>query len=433
MEEPVSPPYETPSDPYWAPPNPETRYDSGPFDPRTPPPHGGRPRGRLTAVIVVLALLLGIAGYAAFGDRSTSTSSSVTPIVPATTAPPQRRPSASAPATTSPPSTTPASGSSGDVGVASASTTALNVGVVDVNTTLGYQGSAAAGTGIVLSASGEILTNNHVIDGSTSISVTVVTTGKTYEATVVGTDPTADVAVLQLKNASGLDVAKLGDSSTVQIGDAVTAVGNAGGVGGAPSVKSGTVTDLDQSITASDGPGSSSEQLTGLIQMNASLQPGDSGGPLYNAGSQVIGMNTAGSAARRRFPTNGGQSGAQYFAIPINTAVDVAKQIESGTPSDTITIGTPGFLGVELDADGASGGAAGATIAAIVSDTPADKAGLQAGDTITAVDDHAVDSGAALGTALEGHHGGDKVSVTWVDGNGNHHTSSVTLATGPAN
>jgi S1-C subfamily serine protease len=433
MEEPLSPPYDSPSDPSWAPPNPATRYDRGPADPGTPPPRGGRPRRRLTAVIVVLALLLGIAGYAVLGDRSTSTSSSVTPTTPATSTPTQRRPRASAPATTSPPQTAPASGSSGDVGVSSASTTALNVGVVDVNTTLGYQGSAAAGTGIVLSSSGEVLTNNHVVDGSTSITVTVVTTGKTYQATVVGTDPTADVAVLQLKSASGLDVATLGDSSAVQIGDAVTAVGNAGGVGGAPSVNNGTVTDLDQSITASDGPGSSSEQLTGLIQMNASLQPGDSGGPLYNAAAQVIGMDTAGSAARRRFPTNGGQTGSQYFAIPINAAVDVAKQIESGTPSDTITIGTPGFLGVDLAADGASGGAAGATIAAVVQGTPAEKAGLQVGDTITAVDDHAVDSATALGTALKGHHGGDKVSVTWVDGNGTQHTSSVTLATGPAN
>jgi S1-C subfamily serine protease len=313
------------------------------------------------------------------------------------------------------------------VGV-SASTTALNVGVVDINTELAYENSAAAGTGMVLTASGEVLTNNHVIDGSTSITATVVTTGKTYKATVVGTNPSADIAVLQMQDASGLEVAKLGDSSKLRIGDAVTAVGNAGGIGGAPSVSNGTVTALDQTITASDGPGGEAEQLAGLIQMNASLQPGDSGGPLYNSANEVVGMNTAGSA-RRRFPSSGGQGGSENFAIPINTAVSVAKQIESGTPSDTITIGTPGFLGVELAADDTS---AGATIGAVVRGTPAEKAGLQEGDVITAVDGHAVDNAETLGTVLRDHHGGDTVTVAWTDASGADHTASVTLATGPA-
>jgi S1-C subfamily serine protease len=281
---------------------------------------------------------------------------------------------------------------------------------------------------MVLTASGEVLTNNHVIDGSTSITVTVVTTGKTYEATVVGTNPSADIAVLQLHDASGLEVAKLGDSSKLQPGDAVTAVGNAGGVGGAPSVSSGTVTAVDQTITASDAPGGEAAELTGLIQMNASLQPGDSGGPLYNAAHEVVGMNTAGSA-RRRFPSPRGQGGgSENFAIPINTAVSVAQQIKSGTPSDTITIGTPGFLGVEL-ADDAAGGA---TIGAIVPGTPAEKARLQEGDIITAVNGHAIDSADTLEAVLRTHHGGDTVTVAWTDGSGTDHSASVTLATGPA-
>jgi S1-C subfamily serine protease len=377
---------------------------------------------------VVLALLLGFAGYTAFGDHSTATSTPPTAATtPAPSTPAPRQPRTTTPAPTSPPTTAPASGSGG-VGV-SASTTALNTGVVDITTELGYQNSAAAATGMVLTASGEVLTNNHVIDGSTSITVTVVTTGKTYKATVVGTNPSADIAVLQMQGASGLEVAKLGDSSKLQPGDAVTAVGNAGGVGGAPSVSNGTVTALDQTITASDGPGGESEQLTGLIQMNASLQPGDSGGPLYNAASEVVGMNTAG-AARRRFPSSRGQGASENFAIPINTAVSVAKEIESGTPSDTITIGTPGFLGVELAADDAT---AGATIGAVVPGTPAEKAGLKEGDVITNVDGHAIDSSNTLGSVLRTHHGGDKVTVAWTDGNGNDHTASITLATGPAN
>jgi S1-C subfamily serine protease len=309
--------------------------------------------------------------------------------------------------------------------VASASTTALNVGVVDVNTDLAYQGTAAAGTGIVLRATGEILTNNHVIDGATSVTVTIVSTGKSYKAEVAGTDQTADVALLRVTGAPELEIAKVGDSSKVQIGDQVTAVGNAGGVGGAPSVKSGAVTALDQTITASDGVGGESEQLTGLIQMSARLQPGDSGGPLYNAAGEVIGMNTAGSARRR-----GPAAGNQYFAIPINAAVEVAKQIESGTPTDTVTIGTPGFLGVQLGADDPEPGV---TITAIVHGTPAEKVGLQEGDVITAVDGQTIDGADALESVLGRHHGGDTVSVTWADADGDAHTSSVTLTAGPAN
>jgi S1-C subfamily serine protease len=128
------------------------------------------------------------------------------------------------------------SGSSGTTGSA---TEAQQAGVVDINTVLDYGTAKAAGTGIILSSDGEILTNNHVIDSSTSISVTVVSTGKTYTASVVGTDPTADVAVIKLQGASGLTTANLGDSSTVKVGDAVTAVGNAGGTGGTPSSPSG--------------------------------------------------------------------------------------------------------------------------------------------------------------------------------------------------
>ncbi len=424
MDDLQSPPY-APMPGAWPPPDPATRYHHGPGAPLAP----RRPRqykGRVTAVIVALALLLGVAGYAFVGTRDSSSSSSPAATAPPATQPqsPQRAPRPSAP--TSPPETAPADGGSGNPGVASASTTALNVGVVDVNTDFAYQGTAAAGTGIVLRATGEILTNNHVIDGATSVTVTVVSTGKSYEAEVAGTDPTADVALLRVTGASDLEVAKVGDSSKVQIGDQVTAVGNAGGVGGAPSVKSGAVTALDQTITASDGVGGKSEQLTGLIQMSARLQPGDSGGPLYNASGEVIGMNTAGSA-RRRGPAGGG---SEYFAIPINTAVEVAQQIESGTPSDTVTIGTPGFLGVQLAADDAEPGV---TIAAIVHGTPAEKAGLHEGDVITAVDGRTIDGADSLQSALRGHHGGDTVSVTWADANGDAHTSSVTLTAGPAN
>ena len=149
----------------------------------------------------------------------------------------------------------------------------------------------------MLSSNGVVLTNNHVINGATAIKVTDIGNGKTYTATVVGYDASHDVAVIQLQGASGLTTASLGNSSTVQTGDNVTALGNAEGKGGTPSVASGTVTALNQSITASDELSGVSEQLTGLIETNAPIQPGDSGGSLVNSYGQVIGMDTAASSS----------------------------------------------------------------------------------------------------------------------------------------
>ncbi len=178
--------------------------------------------------------------------------------------------------------------------------------LVDVVSTDGDQQAESAGTGIVLSSNGVILTNNHVINGATSIKVTDIGNGKTYTAKIVGYDASHDVAVLQLQNASGLTVASLGNSSTVQTGDNVVALGNAGGKGGTPSVATGTVTALNQSITASDELSGAAEQLTGLIETNANIQPGDSGGSLVNVYGQVIGMDTAASGGSQ------GSSGSSW-------------------------------------------------------------------------------------------------------------------------
>ncbi len=186
----------------------------------------------------------------------------------------------------------------------------VDPGLVDVVSTLGDEQATAAGTGIVLTSNGEILTNNHVIDGATSIKVTDIGNGRTYTAKVVGYDATQDVAVIQLQNASGLTVASLGDSSTVQTGDNVVALGNAGGKGGTPSVAAGTVTALNQAITASDEGSGNSEQLTGLIETNADIQPGDSGGSLVNAYGQVIGMDTAASSGTQ-VQSQSGQTAGQ--------------------------------------------------------------------------------------------------------------------------
>ncbi|MDQ1721595.1 MAG: hypothetical protein QOI26_1329 [Pseudonocardiales bacterium] len=320
------------------------------------------------------------------------------------------------------------SGGNGSAGAQTTgpSTAAQQVGVVDITTTLDYGQGKAAGTGIVLSPNGEILTNNHVIDGSTAITVTVVSTGKSYTATVVGTDPSDDVSVLQLQNASGLATAKLGDSAKVAVGAAVTAVGNAGGTGGTPTAAPGTVTALNQSLTASDTNGSNAEQLTGMIEINAAIEAGDSGGPLYdNATGSVIGIDTAASSASSRF----GSGAVTGFAIPIAKAVSIAGQIESGQASSTVHIGYPAFLGVQLSP---ASQAAGATIAGVVSGSAADKAGLQAGDTVTAVGGTPIASASGLSSVMAGHKPGDQVRLSYTDSAGQSHSVTVTLGSGPA-
>lgn len=314
----------------------------------------------------------------------------------------------------------PGSGSSGSSGSSSTqASTTQQVGVVDIDTVLGYQGGEAAGTGMVLTADGEILTNNHVVNGATKITVTVVSTGKTYTASVVGTDPTEDVAVLQLQNASGLQVAKIGDSGNVKQGDKVTAVGNAGGVGGTPSAVSGSITAIGQTITASDENGANPETLDGLFETDAQIEPGDSGGPLYAADGTIIGIDTAAQTGR-------GGSTIVGYAIPIDHAEQIAGEIEAGHSSDTIHIGATPFLGVSLS------DTAGAQVSDTVQGGPAETAGITAGDTITAIGGKTVTTADEVHAALLTHQPGDRVKITWRDQQGSTRSATVTLATGPA-
>ena len=317
---------------------------------------------------------------------------------------------------------------------------AVDPALVDINVTLGYQSGQAAATGIVLNSSGLVLTNNHVVDGATSISATDVGNGQTYQATVLGYDVSHDIALIQLQNASGLQTAKVGDSSTATVGQAVVAVGNAGGTGGTPSAAGGSVVALDQQITASDQGSGSSETLTGMLQTDADIQPGDSGGPLVNTAGQVIGIDTAGGSSSDSFSSGS----TQGFAVPIDTAMAIVNQIQSKTASSTVHIGGTAFLGVELqsaDSQGGFGGgygdqsgssSTGAVIAGVVSGSPAGQAGLAAGDVIVAVNGQAVDSPTTLGTLLGSHQPGDSVQLGWTDASGAQHTSTVQLASGPA-
>ncbi|MGH8860530.1 MAG: S1C family serine protease, partial [Jatrophihabitantaceae bacterium] len=307
---------------------------------------------------------------------------------------------------------------SNNPGPQATASSAQQIGVVDVNTVEKYNSASAAGTGMVLSSDGDILTNNHVIDGATSVTVTVVATGKTYAATVVGTAPSRDIAVLHLVNASGLTTANLGNSDSVAVGDKVTGVGNAGGTGGAPSAAKGTVTALHRTITASDGGGSNSETLHDVIVTDAPIQSGDSGGPLYDSSDQVIGINTAAS-------TSGRSAG---FALPISKALAVADEIKRGVETSSIHIGYPGFLGITVAAAPSSG----ALVAGVLQGGPAASAGISAGDVITRVGSTAIATSTQLRTAVSSHNPGSQVTITYTDPNTGRHTATVTLATGPA-
>jgi S1-C subfamily serine protease len=339
----------------------------------------------------------------------------------------------------------------------------VSPGLVLINTALQYNGEAAAGTGMVINADGLVLTNNHVIRGSTRITATVVATGKTYQAQVVGYDVTGDIALIQLQQASGLTTVPIGNSSAAKAGDAIVALGNAEGQGKITAA-AGHVTALNATVTASDEAGSTNaETLHGMIQTNADIQPGDSGGPLASSAG-VIGMDTAGNAPGDM------QGPAAGFAIPINTALSVARQIAAGHASSVITIGYPPFIGVFIGSgsssdpqaqeqqQGQGGGAFGgsgsapscynsntdllvpSSIAPVGSGTliegticgsPAAAAGMTGGAVITAVNGQAVGSPDDFAGIITRFHPGDTVSVTWVSPSGQRTTSSLHLTAGP--
>ena len=306
--------------------------------------------------------------------------------------------------------------------LAHTSRAAVQTGVVIVNTNLAFQNGEAAGTGIVLTSNGEVLTNNHVIRGATTIRVVLPQTKRIYAARVLGYDVNADVALLQLQHASGLATASIGNSSTLRRGQSVTAVGNAGGTGSL-TVTTGRITGLGRTITVSDDQGGS-VQLVDLLETNASLQPGDSGGPLLDSARRVVGMDSAASAS---FSFRGSNDA---YAIPINHAVSLARQIVAGHGSTQVHVGGTAFLGVQAQPAGAFG-SGGVLVGGVIAGGPVAGAGVVAGDVLTALDGRSIASPAKLVSALLVHHPGDKVTLTWSDASGGRHTARLTLASGP--
>jgi S1-C subfamily serine protease len=314
------------------------------------------------------------------------------------------------------------SGSSGATIDPNAVAAKVTPGIVNINVTLGTSG-AAAGTGMVITSTGEVLTNNHVIDGETSMTVELPSTGKSYSAHVLGYDLTEDVALVQIDGGGSFTTVSVGNSSSVNIGDAVVALGNALGRNSAPSVSTGQVTALDRTITASDQAGGDPETVTGLIQADAQIQPGDSGGPLATASGTVIGMDTAAQTSGQFSQ----QGSTVAYAIPINKALSIVKQIQSGQSTAKVHVGnTRALLGV-----GGQTGGGGVQVITVQSGSAAANAGITVGSTITALNGTSISTNAALRNAIVQHDPGSSVSVTWTDGAGHSHTAQVTLGTGP--
>ncbi len=436
--------------------------DYGSTSPLPPmPPQPPRRRvGLLSYVAVaVVAGALGAGTVVALYHPAASS----TAVRPSSTNPPVALPSTAVP--------TPSGGGSG---TAAGSLTKVGRGIMIINTTLQYSSERAAGTGMVINAAdGLVLTNNHVIENATKITATAAD-GKTFKATVVGYDVTGDVALIRLQDFSGLNAVPLGDSSQVKTGNSVTALGNAEGQSRIVTAP-GRITGVNQTITASDQGGTvTSETLHGMLQTDAGIVSGDSGGPLVNASGQVIGMDTAGNNVR--FPD---QQSAAGFAIPINTALSVAREIAAGHASSAITIGYPPFIGIYVGAGtssdpqqqaqdqqqqnggfGGDGGFGGngsgngsqscytdnsnlpipASIAPVNSGTlvvgticasPAATAGLTAGSVITSVNGTTIGAPQTVHNALAKFHPGDSVSLTWITPSGQRKTASMTLTQGP--
>jgi S1-C subfamily serine protease len=440
-----------------------------------PPPPPGRRRGVMTHVLVaVLAAALAAGGVLALDHPGSSDANTPVSYSPGAGAVPN------------PGSGSGASGSGGSATSGSEQSVVNKVepGIVIINTQLQYDSEAAAGTGMVINSDGLVLTNNHVIESSTKISATVVSTGKTYPAEVIGYDKTGDIALIRLEGASGLRTVPIGDASTLKTGTSVVALGNAEGQSAIiPAV--GRITGLNKTVTASDQGGSvATETLHGMLETNAGIVAGDSGGPLSTTAGVVIGMDTAGDSSNDESGSIGAPSGQTTgFAIPINTALTVARQIAAGHGSSTVSIGYPPFVGIYVTSgtssnpqvqaqqqeeqdgggfgglpgfggSGGSGGSGGApacytsdadltvpsSIAPVSSGSlvdgticgsPAASAGLTAGSVVTAVNGQAVGAPSSLTGMLAKFRPGETISVAWVSPGGTHTTSHLHLVAGP--
>ncbi|HVF75647.1 MAG TPA: trypsin-like peptidase domain-containing protein [Acidimicrobiales bacterium] len=357
-----------------------------------PPPAARSPRSRVAAALVAVALLSGVTGAAvtrAFDDDGGALAAAVGPTT------------ASRPLQLG--------GTALDVaGVVAKAGPA----VVSVSTSSMGGRRTGAGTGVVLTAEGEILTNAHVVGTASTVRVTLAGESQARDAEVVGLDAAADLALLRIPGAGGLPVAELGRSADVRVGDDVVAIGNALALRGGPTVTRGIVSALDRTLETENG------SMTGLIQTDASISSGNSGGPLVNALGQVIGINTA-------VASGGGGTAAENigFAIAVDQAMPVVERLRGNQPA-----AERGYMGIS--SGDPTDGSRGAVVVSVEPGSPAAQAGLQQGDLIVKVGDKAVDGAAALGSAVRSHRPGEQVPVVVVR-DGAERTVTVTLTTAP--
>lgn len=276
-------------------------------------------------------------------------------------------------------------------------------------------GGGGAGTAMVLTSSGLALTNYHVVEDSTAIKATVASSGRTYDAEVVGYDEEADVALIQLLDAEDLATVDL-DDDDLAVDDAVTAVGNALGQRQLLAA-TGRVRATDEQITAQEGRGRDAEALTGMIETDAAVVSGYSGGPMYDDEGEVVGITTA---------TSTGSS--QSYAVPIEKAMDIVEAIRDGDEGDGVRIGPAPYLGVSINS-----AAAGVLVESVEDDGAAAEAGLTAGSAITGLDGTPVSTYADLAEVLAGLDPGDRVAIAWTSSDGAPHTVTVELGESPLN
>ena len=318
--------------------------------------------------------------------------------------------------------------------------------VVDITaqgtTNNGFQGPTQfqdAGTGMIFSSNGLVLTNNHVVANATSIQATLYNQSKSYPVKVIGTDPAHDVAVLQIQGVSNLPTVKFGSSKQLQVGDPVVAIGNALALQGDPTVTQGIVSALNRSISASDG--TLTENLTQMIQTDAPINPGNSGGPLVDAAGQVVGMDTAIISSTSQTPAQN-----LGFAESIDSVLPIVKNIlknpsyySKGSGNSSVTSGNTAFLGVGIQTMnsqaatqlGYPAGQAGALIDYVYPGSPASNAGLTAGDVIIGFDGNPVTDASQLVKDVRGKSPGDSVSLKILSPSGTS-TQNITLGNAPA-
>jgi putative serine protease PepD len=284
---------------------------------------------------------------------------------------------------------------------------------ITINTGQGTGG----GSGIVLSADGQILTNNHVAEAG-ELEVTFQD-GKTVPARVIGLDPVTDLAVIKAQGVSGLKAATLGSSDSLKVGQNVVAIGAPIGLNG--TVTSGIVSALNRPVNTGPSSGQSTETVIDAIQTDAAINPGNSGGALLDMSGRVVGINTA--IAQVPQSQQSGQSGniGLGFAIPIDEARPIAKQLAAGSKPEHA------LLGVEVGtAQGSGGATVGAVLGNVTEGSSAAQAGLQEGDVVTKLGSRIIADGDSLVAAVRSHRPGDEVTLTY-ERNGQEKTAKVKL------